>query len=235
MVLNLLDQGDKAILSLDNISDKLPKTHQQMTVLSPEEHVQYNDLITDKRRKSFFGGRYSAKKALSALTGKSMPEVEIYNSQFGYPYYKGEYDLSISHCSTLSGAIAFSKSIVAGIDIEDIQLDNSEYISEILTQFEQKHLSISGMSAKTLTGYWSAKEALSKSIRVGLTIPFDVFEISGFKTISDTLKIVEFVNFDRMSVIQVTGNSKVLSVALPGDSVNSVVSKVSNSKIMELI
>lgn len=127
---------------------------------------------------------YTLLKAI--LTSENYKKVLIRNSQsdedYGKPYafldqQKKALCLSLSHSNNASVAgYSFYKSI--GLDIELIQRRPDNFPLLALNEKEYKNFLNSSLDKDfLLTCYWTAKEAVSKSIGKGLRIPIKELEV----------------------------------------------------------
>ena len=126
-------------------------------------------------------GRYCAKQALSASTHKKdLTDILIENGVFQqpivyYPTHKNP-QVSISHTDTLGAALAFPEAHPMAIDVETINTDKDNAIQTQLTNHERRLLSsLSNTMPPQLL--WTVKEALSKILKCGLMIPFELLEV----------------------------------------------------------
>lgn len=151
--------------------------------LSEYELEYFKFLIYERRIYSFLSGRFSAKKAVSALSGEwDLKKIVIKNGVFSQPVVVGEacsnIGVSLTHCDDLAAALAFSDILVLGIDIERVSRNISRGIEAELTMYEKE------LACKALCSYdvfllmlWTMKESLSKCLKTGLTIPMNIFEV----------------------------------------------------------
>lgn len=153
--------------------------------LHPLELNYYNNLKFEKRKKEYLLGRYSAKMALSVLSRENqLDSILIEQGVFKQPIVSGSamlqnLEVTITHCDGLAAAVAFPQAYPLGIDIERVSPDKIKVIEREMTEEEKKILKVLPMSeAASLTSFWTAKEALSKVLKTGLTTPFYIFEIA---------------------------------------------------------
>ncbi len=153
-------------------------------MLHPLELSRYDALPSGRRRKSYLLGRYAAKHAFAALTGEEDPgAVLIRNGVFDQPVLTHErarnIQVSISHSADFGAALAFPETHPMGIDIERIDPSRTGILETQATTEEKDLLRSCAVSFDAaLTLLWTAKEALSKILKTGMTVPPEVLEVS---------------------------------------------------------
>lgn len=100
------------------------------------------------------------KEKFFEIFNEKISDEDIIKNEFGKPI-SGKTYFSISHSKDLL-AIAFSKEIEIGIDIQICKLktDAKKFANKILTPNEMQE--INDFSAKTLIKYWARKESAFK-------------------------------------------------------------------------
>ena len=187
--------------------------------LHPQERNYFNALQFKKRIRSYLMGRFVAKKAVALLTGeKNLTNIFIQSGIFSQPIVvasRENIQVSISHCDEFGVALAFPEAHPLGIDIEKINHDKKAVLENQMTPAERKRISSLPLSYEVyLTILWTAKEALSKVLKTGLTTPFEVFEIS--KTEFRENYIVSYYkNFAQYKVVSFTIGNYVCSLIQP--------------------
>ncbi|MFX0197996.1 MAG: 4'-phosphopantetheinyl transferase [Candidatus Hodarchaeota archaeon] len=168
--------------------------------LHPQELDYYKTLPVEKRKRSFSLGRYSAKKALSALTGESDLQCTlIERGLFNHPVLVNpnhqNIQVSISHCDDIGVALAFPEALPMGIDVEKVDPDKNKVLESQMTEKEKELIKSTPCSYSTLlVVLWTAKEALSKVLKTGLMSPFTISEISSL-TVGQGTMVCNFRNF----------------------------------------
>ena len=168
--------------------------------LHPQELDYYKTLPVEKRKKSYSIGRYSAKKALSALVGeKNLQSTFIDRGLFNHPIVvipnNQNIQVSISHCDEIGAALAFPEALPMGIDVERVDPDKKKVIESQMTENEKELIKSFPHSYNTLLVLlWTAKEALSKILKTGLMTPFKISEISALTVKQETM-VCNFKNF----------------------------------------
>ncbi len=151
--------------------------------LSTEEELYFRKLKYEKRQYSYLLGRYCAKKALSMWPFHQNPKTcTISSGIFSQPILTTpdvrNIQTCITHSSFLGGAIAFPEQHPMGLDLEPINPDKEEILNSQMTTHEvEKFSELPLVSIDRMTLLWVMKEALSKVLRTGLTIPFELLEI----------------------------------------------------------
>lgn len=159
------------------IQETLAPTEMDSSFLSTKERVVFESFTYPKRQKDFLLGRLAGKIALKEYLGKndSYKNFSILNGDLKYPYILDHSaSITLSHTQDLAVAIAFAPSLILGVDLEEIErLENVE-INDIFNGvvFE------TGLKNNKLDQglAWVATEALSKALRLGLTINLELLK-----------------------------------------------------------
>ena len=108
-------------------------------------------------------------------------QIRIENGILGNPVLTGDSlnrQISISHSKSYAAVLIGARDMIVGIDIEDILGRDREELNVALTDneldFEEK---FEDKESFKLT-LWTAKEALSKFLRIGMTADWRIFEIA---------------------------------------------------------
>jgi len=174
--------------------------------LSVREMDSYLKTSIEKKQKSFVAGRIAGKLAcLKAIKNVNLMDLEIVNDSEGefkgrpQLFYKQNVlgNISITHSKDLASA-TFDTEENIGIDLEfvckrDIAFYKFNFTSkekDIIGKFNSNDFD------KVVTLYWTAKEAMSKAMGIGLRVDARSFEVN----ISfDLLK--DYVESDREQII----------------------------------
>lgn len=174
----------------------------------------------EKRKISYLVGRYAAKQAISVLIGeKNLKSILVQKGIFGHPIatclHEQNVQVSISHCNRLGAALAFSEAHPLGIDIEEVNAARSRALEGQIT-FAEKELikNLPFGYDRMLTVLWTAKEALSKILKTGLTTPFHLFEVNKLEANHD-YTISFFENFMQYKAISFDVGFSVCSIVCP--------------------
>lgn len=190
---------------------------QAAMILSPNEMKRYNSFKIDVPRTKYLLGRYSAKQAYLKLSGEisSMSKIEIKNGIFANPILNDpEFDISISHTYGMGAGIVFDRSFPIGIDLEKIDLSKVAALRLMTSKVEIENINtISELDILTVA--WCFKEALSKVIKTGLTIPLELLKIEKFMIKTDIFRCI-FSNFTQYSgYAKKITNNIVIAVVYP--------------------
>ncbi|MFN8371030.1 MAG: 4'-phosphopantetheinyl transferase superfamily protein, partial [Bacteriovoracaceae bacterium] len=150
------------------------------SIFHSNEINQFNSFPSEARKKSFFLGRYAAKIGLRKfLSNYELNQFEIKTGVFNrpIPFYHFPTtifpEVTITHSHDLALAIAYDHEHVIGIDLEHIPQIKAEYILKVINPSEKVIIN----QVEHIAVLWTIKEALSKALRCGLTVPFELFEI----------------------------------------------------------
>jgi phosphopantetheinyl transferase len=201
----------------------LPASHpfeELADVLHPRETAYYHTLKSEKRKRSYLVGRYAAKKAVAAFVQETDPRrILIQQGIFNQPIATCEdarnVQVSITHCDGLGAAIAFPEAHPMGIDLERIKPGKREAIESQMTKAEREGITaLSFPYDMLLTLAWTAKEALSKVLKTGLTTPFTIFAMSEIKVQNDCFT-GSFENFPQYKALSFETDGYVCSIVCP--------------------
>ncbi len=142
-------------------------------LLTDSERRVAGGFASEKRRTEFFAGRVAARLALTELHGSE--SVTILNNDAGVPVVSNEkLAVSISHSEDIAVALAFESDFSFGIDIQIIRAKSVKALKRLVTE---KFVPDDAMH---LTVAWAIKEALSKCLKTGFTIPYEEFLLADF-------------------------------------------------------
>ena len=156
-----------------------PRSHEW---LHPSEMVQWQSMGSERRRMGYLVGRYAAKRAAGRyLRTEALEAVEVANGVFQQPILRFPArdipHVTLCHTERLALAVAHEPDHVLGIDAEPLDDTRAHVLRPILSGSERAllgGLALSELNALFLL--WTAKEALSKALRCGLTVPLGVLE-----------------------------------------------------------
>lgn len=189
-------------------------------ILTESELRKYDAFKAKTGKMEFLLGRYSAKIAYFELThGNNFLDIEIANGIFEQPFFMGDsaFDLSIAHSKEFGGAIVFDKAYPIGLDIETVS-ESSDRLDVL--SFATKYDEIEAVDVQkdvALTIAWCMKEALTKAIRTGLTIPLDLLCLDKLTKGWDVLDTFEceFKNFPQYKGIAKVICGYVMAIVYP--------------------
>ena len=163
-------------------------------------------LTSPRRRQSFLLGRIAAKAAILHHRRSSDPlAIEIRSGIFGQPVVAcagpDPTGVSITHSSAGAAAVAFREEHPMGIDFETVDPAQLDVLRSALTPAE-RHMATEDPSGEPVaaTALWTAKEALSKVLRCGLTAPFEVLALESFNPPAPAFWEGTFVNFAQYQI-----------------------------------
>lgn len=150
--------------------------------LHPSEAATWQTMGSERRRMGYLVGRYATKRAAGRYLGtEALEEVEVANGVFQQPIVRfPAWDIpqvTLCHTEHLALAVAHQPDHILGIDAEPLDPTRAHVLRPILSGAERAHLgglALSELNALFLL--WTAKEALSKALRCGLTAPLGVLE-----------------------------------------------------------
>ena len=186
--------------------------------MHPNEQAFLNTLQHSRRQHSYLLGRYCAKKALAIYDNrKHSTEIYITNGVFQQPIVNSSMhdnpQVSISHTTTMGAALVFPEAHPMAIDIETI---DQEKRSTILTQLTKHELELIYSVSNTLPLQllWTIKEAVSKVLKCGLTIPFELLEVE-LLVQQGNLFLSYFKNFPQYKVTSFLLSDTICSIVYP--------------------
>jgi phosphopantetheinyl transferase len=191
---------------------------QAETQLHPKEREIYYSYTHESRRRSYLAGRYAAKRAVALYSKESdLSRIWIARGVFGQPVviYGHNIQVSITHCDDAAAAIAFSERIPLGIDMERVRRDSVPALEDQVTSREKQLLhALSHSDEISLSLLWTVKEALSKVLRTGLTLPFRILELKELEY-RNGVYVSTFENFYQYETVSVLFLPYVCSVTYP--------------------
>lgn len=188
--------------------------------LHHQEAAYYSTLKFETRQRSYLIGRYAAKQAVASLVQeKDLRKILIEQGIFSQPVVRcgdeRNIQVSITHCEELGAAVAFPEAHPMGIDLQEIDAKRREVIESQATAAEKKIVSSLSCPYDTLlTLLWTAKEALSKVIKTGLTSPFTIFEMRTIE-IQEDFFVGYFRNFAQYKTLSFEIDHHVCSLVFP--------------------
>ncbi len=203
------------------INKSLSDLTKESWMLHPDEIFYYQTLKYDKRKTSYLLGRIAAKISVSEFIHEdiNIKSFSIKSGVFQFPVVKHIIDynvqVSISHCDNIGVALAFSEEHPMGIDIERICEDKIDVMKSVIGKNEFKlieHAKLDLAVASCLV--WSVKESLSKVLKTGLTIDFNVLKINSLQKIG-SIYLSTFAHFYQYKSISFKIDKYICSIVLP--------------------
>ncbi|MBV8338075.1 MAG: 4'-phosphopantetheinyl transferase superfamily protein, partial [Alphaproteobacteria bacterium] len=190
------------------------------TFLTASELAYWQSLAFPGRRLSYLLGRDAAKQAVAALTGITDPRTfEVAAGVFHQPVVRGAsfhpIGVSITHCNTVACAVAFPDEHPMAIDVEPVDAHRAAVMERELAACEIRALEAIGCGAIVARAVcWTAKEALSKALRCGLTCPCSLLAIT--RVLAAEGRVAgEFENFGQYRFESSIRHDLVLTLVLP--------------------
>lgn len=189
--------------------------------LHPAEAALLTDRMHPRRRHSLLSGRAAAKGALAMLEpGLDPRAVAILPGVLEQPVVTGtraaNRQVSLSHAGPLALAVAFPESCPMGVDVEVISPDRLGALESQTTPSERSLVlaAAGGMAEDGLTRLWCLKEALSKVLRCGLTVPFELLAVSRLEP-DGPVHRADFENFGQYRGISMVCGRLAMALVLP--------------------
>ncbi len=192
------------------------------------EFLHAEELETFSRAKSrkapnqgYLLGRFTAKSALGICAGPGFDPTAavILSGIFSQPVVHCRVPrplgVSISHSDSLVCSLAYPEEHPMAIDVEDIDEDRTKVM---LTQVGRAEgdlaRSVCASADLAATVVWTAKEALSKALRCGMTCPYELFEICGLEAVN-SVYVGRFKNFGQYKFQSWRRGNAVVTIVLP--------------------
>ncbi|MGA4553466.1 4'-phosphopantetheinyl transferase family protein [Methylorubrum aminovorans] len=190
--------------------------------LHADEEALLTDRLHARRRHGLLIGRYAAKCALAALRPDLDPRaLAIRPGVLEQPVLSGasseqNLGISLSHAGPVAVAVAFPEACPMGIDLEWIRPANVALLTSQTHAAERRllaaHLAVP--EAERLTRLWCLKEALSKALRCGLTVPLDLLAVGGVEAKATGLGAT-FANFAQYQGLSLAAGNLAAALVLP--------------------
>ncbi len=196
--------------------------------LHPDETSYYETLKYDKRKVSYLLGRITAKTAVRELLRQDivLQSFSVVSGVFQFPVVRHipthNVQVSISHCDNLGIALAFPEEHPLAVDIERIDEDKIITMKSIICVGEVEKVSECALTEATeATVLWTIKEALSKILKTGLTVNFELLEIEFIQREGAILTGI-FKHFSQYRSISLVVGEHVCSIVLPKNTYTDV-------------
>jgi 4'-phosphopantetheinyl transferase len=190
-------------------------------ILSPAEQALLTDRLAPVRRQSFLAGRRAAKNALSVLApGVSIREISVLPGLLQQPvaFVPGRSNLQVtlSHAGTAAIAVAHPEACPMGVDLEQAAPEQQSALGEQTTPRERAlaQAVLPYDEHQRLLLLWCLKEALSKALRCGLTVPFNLLEVASLVPLPGGVR-ARFENFTQYEGIAFCEAPFFLAAVLP--------------------
>ena len=180
----------------------------------------YNNIQHHKRKKDYLSGRTIAKKVLSRyLLEEDLTRITIKWGVFNQPILvypeKNPPKFSLTHTRGYSACLVFPQEHPMGIDIESYTHNDYKSVESLLTEKEKLLGSDTGENiAEFYILLWTIKEALSKTLQTGLTVPLEIYEIAEIRNFG-LYYVSTFKNFLQYKAISFRWKGNICSIVLP--------------------
>ncbi len=157
-------------------------TEEALSIISKSDRERYGAYRFSEDKLRFLKARYILLKFASAYFNNThLPEVELVFNKYGKPQFKDlPLNFSITHSHNIA-AVAFSKDLSIGIDIEhkrkveDLDQLARRFFSE--PEVEYMETLVTQVKADNFFRIWSAKEAYIKAIGLGISKELGSFSV----------------------------------------------------------
>ena len=155
------------------------------SVLSADEMVRAGRFVFEKDRNQFTLAHAYLRRVLELGTGLPAATIPLSTEEGEAPKlaplaHRPPLHLSLSHCAS-HVAVAISPLCPVGVDVEHISSaqGGAEIAANFFSSSEQRDLVqvTSSSYDHRFLRLWTAKEALSKALGLGLNLPFDSFSV----------------------------------------------------------
>lgn len=223
--LALRQGGDerRACFALVDEADLQAASAQPEALLGAAELARFCTLRFPLKRQGFLLGRLAAKQALGALLAEAdLRNIEIHAGIFGQPLVHhpraARVEVSVSHANGLAVALAHPGEFPMGVDLESVSTDSAATIlGELQTSDAEKAwLAEQALGEAAACGVlWTAREALGKSMQIGLNCPLGILALKRLEPAGANAWIGQYANFPQSRCLSQTLGARALSVALP--------------------
>lgn len=197
----------------------------QADFLAPAEAALLTDRLAPARRQSFLAGRWAAKTALRRLA-PDIPacDMTILPGAFGQPVAtvpgRPNLQVTLAHAGPAALAVAHPEACPLGVDLERLRPDVLPTLRAQMTAQETMRASLLAEDApphdefQRLLRLWCLKEALSKALRTGLTVPFALLETTELTPLAGGLR-ARFTHFAQYEGHAVAAGPYALALVRP--------------------
>jgi len=190
-------------------------------ILRASELEYFRQLKSSVRQKQYFLGRQVGKEAISLyFNERHLEGVEISSGVFQQPFVRycslDTPAVTLSHSADFAVAIAYEPGHIIGVDVEQIDSGKTEIFKRNLTEHERSLAALTSHEQNLVCNVlWTVKEALSKAIKCGMTIPLEILEVDQLRLQSDGSFVSDFKHFGQYKVCSWLLTGFALSIALP--------------------
>ena len=196
----------------------------------PESFLNQTDLAAFSalrfplKQQGFLLGRLVAKRALGALLGETdLRRIEIRSGVYGQPLMRHPrsegVEVTLSHSHGLAVALAYPGEMPLGVDLETVSaVAAGSILGELqLSAAEKAWLAAGEVDEASACGVlWTAREALAKSMKIGLNCPLGVLSLDHIEPAGAAAWDCRYANFPQSRCLAQAIDARVLSIAMPG-------------------
>ncbi|GAB6841414.1 4'-phosphopantetheinyl transferase [Methylorubrum rhodinum] len=188
--------------------------------LHPDEAALVTDRLHARRRHGLLVGRYAAKRALAMLHPAIDPRaLAIRPGVLEQPVLSGagvrNLGVSLSHAGPVAVAVVFPEGCPMGIDLERVRADAVPLLLSQSPEAERRLAAcLDGPEPERLMRLWCLKEALSKTLRCGLTVPLELLAVGSVEP-HPTGLWAGFANFAQYRGLSLVAGDLAAALVLP--------------------
>lgn len=199
--------------------ESLLASHKTRPFLHSLEAEYLDGLQASLRRQSYLMGRFCAKNALAQQMGLERAErILVEPGVFGQPLVRAPshagVGVTLSHSADYGCALAFDCMHPAGIDMEYPGPRHQRTLSPELSDEERARLEQAWRHPGAHTWLWTVKEAISKALHTGLTVPVRFYEVKECERVGVFL-MATFSHFPQYKALSFLWQGMLVSIALP--------------------
>jgi 4'-phosphopantetheinyl transferase len=190
-------------------------------ILSPAEEALLTDRLAPARRQSFLAGRRAAKGALSLLApGVLSRDISVLPGLLQQPVVsvpgRSNLQVTLAHAGTAAIAVAHPEACPMGVDLERAAPGQQSALSEQTTPRERAlaQTAVPSDEHQRMLLLWCLKEALSKALRCGLTVPLSLLEVASLVPLPGGAR-ARFENFTQYEGIAFCAAPFCLALVVP--------------------
>jgi 4'-phosphopantetheinyl transferase len=186
--------------------------------LAPAEAALLDGSLHPRRRHGVLLGRFAAKRALGLLLPDIDPRsLAIEPGVLGQPVLSGSagvesIQVSLSHAGSVAVAVVFPAICPMGVDVERITPDQPAALDGLFTPAEARLAAAAGEGGAARL--WCLKEALSKALRCGLSVPLPVLVIAALPA-DGSSSWADFTNFRAFRGLSLTTGRLAAALVVP--------------------
>ncbi|MDG4810848.1 4'-phosphopantetheinyl transferase superfamily protein [Micromonospora sp. WMMD1120] len=192
-------------------------------VLHPRERQRLLRMRHERRRADYLAGRRAVKAAVTHLRDAADPTAiwvepgALHQPVLGGPG-TGGLAVSLAHSHHLGAAVAFDVAHPVGVDLERVDPARAGILQSTLTAGERTITAGLGLAALTAaTAVWTAKEALAKFLRVGLSVDLSLLEVATWRTEGEWWRL-DYRHVVSLKALLLVVDDWVLALCLPARS-----------------